>query len=401
MGIIKSFFNESINLWLEVAPYLLMGMIIAGILHIFLGKSFINNHLGRGGLSSIVKATILGIPLPVCSCGVIPLASSLRKDGAHKSSVLSFLVSTPTTGVDSILATYSLLGPLFTLFRPLGALLAGIAVGGADYILEGKNEFVPPRHHHQEDSSTKMGKIKNFIFYSFFEIPRDIGKWLIIGTIIGGAISAFIPKELLSQYVSFPFDFAIALLVGIPLYVCATGSIPVAVSLIAKGFSPGAGLIFLIAGPATNAITLSFVRAKLGKKSFYIYLISIIVVSIILGLLFNYIWVLLGKDTALISGMGKMMPFYVKMTSAIILLLFILNAIIPRKSLVIAADLEVSVPDIDCAHCKITIESALKQLDEVEDASVDIKTKKVVIKGTANRKEVIEKIKEAGYNPLD
>ena len=191
MGIIKSFFNESINLWLEVAPYLLMGMIIAGILHIFLGKSFINNHLGRGGLSSIVKATILGIPLPVCSCGVIPLASSLRKDGAHKSSVLSFLVSTPTTGVDSILATYSLLGPLFTLFRPLGALLAGIAVGGADYILEGKNEFVPPRHHHQEDSSTKMGKIKNFIFYSFFEIPRDIGKWLIIGTIIGGAISAF------------------------------------------------------------------------------------------------------------------------------------------------------------------------------------------------------------------
>ena len=388
-------------MWLEVAPYLLIGMVIAGVLHIFLGKSFISRHLGEGGLPSIIKATILGIPLPVCSCGVIPLASSLRKDGAHKSSVLSFLVSTPTTGVDSILATYSLLGPLFTLFRPLGALLAGIAVGGTDYILEGKHEFVPPKHHHENQPSAKTSKLKNFIFYSFFEIPQDIGKWLLIGTVIGGAISAFIPKDLFSQYVSFPFDFVVALIVGIPLYVCATGSIPVAVSLIAKGFSPGAGLIFLIAGPATNAITLSFVRAKLGKRSFYIYLASIIVVSIILGLLFNYIWGLLGKDTALISGMGKMMPFYIKTPSAIILLLIIINTMISQKALAIQADLEISVPDIDCAHCKVTIETAVRQLDEVEDVGVDIKAKKVFIKGTPDKQDVLKKIKEAGYNPLD
>lgn len=143
------FIRESISLWLEVSPYLLLGMFIAGLLHVFLGKEFISRHLGKGGIASVVKATIFGIPL-VCSCGVIPLASSLQKDGAHKSSVLSFLVSTPTTGVDSILATYSLMVPLFAIFRPLGALISGIIVGGINYLFEGKTEEtkLTPVHNH-------------------------------------------------------------------------------------------------------------------------------------------------------------------------------------------------------------------------------------------------------------
>ncbi|UCG35489.1 MAG: permease, partial [Candidatus Omnitrophota bacterium] len=286
MSVIINFFKESISLWLEVSPYLLLGMTFAGLLHILIGKAFISHQLGKGGLSSIVKSTAIGIPLPVCSCGVIPLAASLRKDGAHKSSVLSFLVSTPTTGVDSIFATYSLMGPLFAIFRPLGALIAGIFLGTIDYVVEGKKEkltAMPEHFHHKMKASHK---VKEFFRYSFREIPEDIGAWLLIGTLLGGAIAAFVPKELFSQYISFPFDFLVALIIGIPLYVCATGSIPIAASLIAKGFSPGAALVFLIAGPATNAITLSFVRVKLGRKSFNLYLISIILVSILLGVLF-------------------------------------------------------------------------------------------------------------------
>jgi len=140
MEILLIFLKESIKLWLEMAPYLLFGMMVAGLIHIFLGKEVITSQLGEGGLKSVVKATLLGIPLPICSCGVIPVASSLEKEGAHKSSILSFLVSTPTTGVDSIFATYSLLGPLYALFRPLAALLSGITLGVIDFFVEGKKE---------------------------------------------------------------------------------------------------------------------------------------------------------------------------------------------------------------------------------------------------------------------
>jgi len=138
--------QESVNLWLAVAPYLLLGMFIAGVLHAFLGEHFVGRHLG-GGFKSILKATLFGIPLPLCSCGVIPVAASLKKEGASKSAVLSFLVSTPTTGVDSILATYSLMGPLFALFRPLAAFVTGITIGGFNRLFHPEEKKVGGHPH--------------------------------------------------------------------------------------------------------------------------------------------------------------------------------------------------------------------------------------------------------------
>jgi len=401
MQIILRFINESISLWLEVSPYLLLGMLFAGLLHLFLGKEFISRQLGKGGISSVIKATLLGVPLPICSCGVIPIASSLEKDGAHKSSILSFLVSTPTTGIDSILATYSLLGPLFAIFRPLGAALAGITLGSIDYLIEGKKEKSKTMVEHKHQEIKISFKWKEFFRYSFFEIPQDIGKTLLIGIMLGGAISAFIPKDLFSQYFSYPLDFLVALVLGIPLYVCATGSIPIAVSLMEKGFSPGAGLIFLIAGPATNAITLAFVRTKLGKKSFYLYLLSIILVSLVLGFIFNHIWFALGKNIQLISGAGKMLPDEFKIVCGIALFVLVANAIFKPKPC--PADLNVGiriyVPDIHCQHCKLTLESALKELGGVESVFVDVKGKFIQIVGNVDKYKILEAIKKAGYNP--
>lgn len=399
MELIIKFLKESISLWLEVSPYLLLGMMIAGFLHVFLGKDLISRHLGKGGIGSIIKATVFGVPLPVCSCGVIPLASSISKDGAHKSSVLSFLVSTPTTGVDSIAATYALMGPLFAIFRPLAAFISGITLGIIDYFFEGKKEQtkIIPKHSHHE--SVHTFKAKEFFRYAFLEIPQDIGKWLLLGTVIGGAIATFIPKELFAQYFSYPFDFVIALVVGIPLYVCATGSIPIAVSLLYKGFSPGAALVFLIAGPATNAITLSFVRAKLGKKSFYIYLLSIIVVAAALGFAFNYIWAILGKDPNLTTGGGQMLPFYVKVISAVILFIIILVSFFKIKKAPIEADYEFSVADIHCNHCKMTLEGKLGALSGVEEVYVDIDKRTIKVKGKIDRNKLIDEIKSAGYTP--
>lgn len=322
--------KASISLWLDVSPYLLLGMVISGCLHIFLAKDFIFRHLGKGGFSSIIKATALGVPLPVCSCGVIPLASALKREGADKSSVLSFLIATPTTGVDSILATYSLLGPLFMIFRPLAAFLCGITVGLLDYIFEPqKHEYHYIPEEHSEGSFS--GRFKEFFRYAFFRIPQDIGYWLIMGTVLGAAIAAFIPAEFFLKYFSAPWDFIAALLMGVPLYVCATGSIPVAASLIQKGFSPGAGLVFLIVGPATNIITLSFVRAKLGRKSFYIYLFSIVAIAIVLGAVFNYFWAGVGRELVFLQGAGAKLPFHLRMVSGIILFGIIANSLWKKR----------------------------------------------------------------------
>ena len=398
---VMDFVRESISLWLEMSPYLLLGMFIAGLLHVFLGKEFIARHLGKGGISSVIKATIFGIPLPVCSCGVIPLASSLQKDGAHKSSVLSFLVSTPTTGVDSILATYSLMGALFAIFRPLAALISGIIVGGINYLFEGETEGAKriPAHKHQK-VKIKF-RIQEVFRYGFYEIPQDVGKWLLVGTVLGGFISAIIPENLFVRYFSFPLDFIIALAVGIPLYVCATGSIPIAVSLISKGFSPGAALVFLIAGPATNAITLSFVRIKLGRRSFYNYLITIIITALLLGMLFNFIWQLLSADPRLITGAGKFLPLWIKIVSGVILFgLITLSLKSQSDGSHMEYNIKIEVPDIHCQHCKITLEGKLSSLTGVEKVYVNVEEKTVNIKGAPDINEVKEEIKKAGYNPI-
>ncbi|MEA3347333.1 MAG: permease [Candidatus Auribacterota bacterium] len=395
-----TFLNEVIKLWLNVAPYLLLGIVIAGVLHIFMGKEFITWHLGKPGFSSILKATIFGVPLPVCSCGVIPLASSLKKDGANTPSVLAFLVSTPTSGVDSILATFSLMGLLFAVFRLIGALVAGLTVGITDYLFENRDKQESYIADHSHPEITAGMKIREFFYYTFREIPQDIGKWLLIGAIFGGAIAAFVPEDFFPGYLGFPFDFIVALLVGIPMYVCATGSIPIAASLIMKGFSPGAGLVFLIVGPATNAITLSFVRAKLGKKSFYLYLISIVVTAVVLGLLFNGVWAALDKNVNLIAGHGKILPYWIKLVAGIILLLLIGGIFLDRKGRIEKTDMEIKVPDLHCKNCKITVENSLRGIDGLEKVLVDIENKVVKIKGSVSKEEVLDKIREAGYNPL-
>ncbi|MFH1459011.1 MAG: permease [Candidatus Omnitrophota bacterium] len=400
---LEKFIKECIYLWLEMAPYLLFGMSMAGLLHIFLGKEVISRQLGKPGLKSIVKATLLGIPLPICSCGVIPVVSALKKEGAHKSSLLSFLVSTPTTGVDSIFATYSLLGPLFAIFRPLAAMVSGITLGVLDYLIEGKNEPENTMRNHSHEKIKISFKWREFFRYSFYEIPQDIGKALVLGMILGGAISVFIPQTLFKNYFVFPFDFLIALLLGIPLYVCSTGSIPIAVSLILKGFSPGAGLVFLITGPATNAVTLSFVRTKMGKISFYLYLTNIITVSVILGLIFNHLWFSVVKNPRLLTGASQMLSMDIKIICGVILLILVGISSFQKKTCRIEkkSDLKIFVPDADCNHCKLSIESALTDLPGIDKIEVDINKKIIYIIGAPDRQTVIHKIRELGYSPQE
>lgn len=390
--------KESLNLWLAVSPYLLLGMFIAGVVHVFFGQEFITRHLGGTPLASISKAALFGIPLPICSCGVIPVAAALKREGANRSSVLSFLVSTPTTGIDSILATYSLLGPLFAIFRPLAAFISGMGVGIFSHILS-REEKRSEVAQHSHPTLTRRSKINEVFNYGFIEIATEIGKWLLLGVIIGGILTVIIPGDALANYFSnTSLQFLLVLIVAVPLYVCATGSIPIAAALIQKGFSPGAALVFLIAGPATNTITLSFVYSKLGKRSFYTYLIFIIGVSLLMGWVFNFIWRELGGSVELITPAGKYLPYPLQVVAGIILFLLVLNGFRTRATIP-SMKYAIRVSDMTCKHCKITIENRLKQIPGVEEVSVDLENKVVGVDGEVELDEIERAIREAGYTP--
>lgn len=275
------------NLLARMAPYLLGGFLVAGVLHVWVRREFIEKHLGRKGLPQIIKATLFGIPLPLCSCSVIPVSASLRQHGAGKGATAAFLVSTPQTGVDSMAATWALLGPLFTVVRVVVALISGLLAGLTVDRVDGDDDGPPAAtaEPHCEHCEAARRHWSNIFRYGFLRLPADIGKPLLVGVVIAGLVSALAPPDLLMGAIHHPFWMYVgAMAVAVPLYVCATASIPLAVSLIHLGFSPGAALVFLIAGPATNGATISTLWSSLGPRTVVAYLVSILVTACAAGI---------------------------------------------------------------------------------------------------------------------
>ena len=275
---------SSFELMARMAPYLLLGVLVAGILHIALPVGTVSRHLGRRGIGSVLKAAVMGIPLPICSCGVVPVAAGLKRDGASDGATVSFLVTTPTTGVDSILATYSLLGLPIAIARVVAAFVLG-TVSGMLTNLGGRERFpgevetgdVDADHH-------RGGPIRKILDYALDELMGGIARPLFIGTVLGGAIAYFVPDGFLAEHVGEGYlGYLVMLAVGIPLYVCASGSLPLAAALLAKGISPGAAIVFLIAGPATNMATMTVIGEMLGKRTLAIYLAVIALGSLAAG----------------------------------------------------------------------------------------------------------------------
>jgi uncharacterized protein len=403
--------NEIWFLLLAMAPYLLFGFTVAGVLKVLIPEEFMIRHLSGQKWGSVFKAALVGVPLPLCSCGVIPVTAHLKKAGAGRGAIISFLTSTPTTGVDSIFATFSLLGGIFTLMRVIASFFIGILGGllANIFITDDKNN-VQDIHEDCDDCTMHQGKgvfgkIKDMFHYAYFELIDDVGKWLIIGIVAGGLISYFIPAQIVENYFGNPWvSYTVMLLIGIPMYVCATGSIPIAASLILKGMSPGAGLVFLIAGPATNTATISFVGGKLGKKTLFIYLASIILGSVLFGALVDLLWPGLGHDIKSAADTMKMLPYWLEVSCAVVLIAFIsrsylvkLMYLVVRSS--VKSDMTIKVEGMTCAHCKRTIENAVSGVAGVEKAVVDLKNKTVHIQGNPDRNKVMKVIKDAGYTP--
>lgn len=290
---------ESWQVVLEAGPFMVVGFFVAGLIHAFVPMQQVVRHLGQPGLKGVAKAALLGAPLPLCSCSVIPVASAIRRQGASRGATASFLVSAPETGVDSIAISYVLLGPVMAVVRPVAAVLTAFVAGGFIERFHGQPQTSAEKTAPASDHSCcahggatpapppaprLLKRIRNAAAYGYGRMFQDLGHWLLIGFLLAGLIAVLVPSSFMEAHLGGGLiPMLVMLAIGMPLYVCATASTPVAAALIAKGLSPGAALVFLLAGPATNATTMLIMGRELGRRSLGIYLLSISVVALCFG----------------------------------------------------------------------------------------------------------------------
>jgi uncharacterized protein len=340
MNFIMTVFAEAWYFFLESSVYILFGLLISGLLKVFLNPGTVSKHLGKGRYGSVFKAALLGIPIPLCSCGVLPAAATLKKQGAGNGAVTAFIISTPESGVDSIAITYALLDPIMTVVRPVAAFFTAFVAGISENLF-GKEQIVfpqapdlrcpvdgccdgngcPPEKHAKHHSFFE--KLTFGFRYALTEIWADLVFWFFLGLLFAGIITALIPEKVISQYLGSGLSsMLIMLLLGIPMYICATASTPIAAALILKGVSPGAALVFLLAGPATNITSLTVITGMLGRRSAGIYLVSIIVSCIGFGLATDQLYAFLNISAkAFVGQASEFIPHYIEWAGALLLIL--------------------------------------------------------------------------------
>ena len=351
--IVLDVLEASWDVLLDSAFWVLVGFFVAGLFRAFLPGNFIAKHMGGKGVGGIVKASAFGVPVPLCSCGVLPAAAGLREQGAGKGPVTSFLISTPETGVDSIAVTYALLDPLMTVIRPVvsffTAIAAGVSVSFAERFEKrapAENPAAPepaPAAACREESCccdsaepvkvTVSTKLRDGMRFAFSDLLADIGKWFVFGVLLAGCISVFVSPDLLGGFTGNEYlSMLVMLAIAIPLYVCATASTPIAAALALKGIAPGAVLVFLLAGPATNVASLTVVSRIIGKKSAVVYLLVIIVMSFIAGIVVNHLYGMFGLDiTGWVQSGAHEEHGVFAVLSAIVLLALIARSMLPKS----------------------------------------------------------------------
>ena len=391
----------------QMAPYLLFGFLVAGLLSVLIRPEFVERHLGGRGIWPVVKASAFGVPLPLCSCGVIPVAASIRRHGASKGATAAFLISTPQTGVDSILVTFSLLGPIFAVYRPIAALVSGL-LGGAVVSATERTADAPRPSEKCRDSCCAPGPKRSrpllAIAYGFVTLPRDIGRALLLGLVVAALISAIVPEGYFSTLVPpGPLQILVLMAVGIPVYICATASIPVAAGLIAAGVSPGAAFALLMTGPATNAATVATVWKVMGRRTCLIYLATMMIAAFAGGLLLDQIVTPKGVQTAMRHGW---MPPWVEALCAVVLLGVLAAGAFYRPRRKEKKDvskkgeaLKLIIKGMTCSHCVSSVKRALLECPGVEAVEVDLSSGRAEISGSKLDAALLRKVVgELGYS---
>jgi uncharacterized membrane protein YraQ (UPF0718 family) len=324
------------KIWLEAAPWLLVGLVAAGILKTCFPPEFLQRWLGGRGLYAVLKAAVIGTPLPLCSCSVLPTAIQLRRSGASKASTVSFLVATPENGVDSIALTYVMLGPVMTIIRPVAAIISAVATG----LLTGfvsDHEAQQAASEQPSDSGDCCGTDgcgtqaeanqageQHFRFAEFWhaiiDLLDDLAGWLLIGILLAATLNTLVPANAIAQWGSGLLPMLAILLISVPMYICATASTPVAASMLLTGISPGTVLVFLLAGPATNLASVGLLRRELGTRATVAYLLGIAVTSVSIGLALDALLPGTTLDpVSQIDGGGELVPPIISFTAAILI----------------------------------------------------------------------------------
>lgn len=414
--------HEVIELINEMSPFLLLGFLIAGIMHVFIPNNFFSKYLSGNSFHSVLSAAIFGVPIPLCSCGVIPTAMSLRREGAGKGAVVSFLIATPQTGVDSIFATYSLMGLPFALVRPVAAFLTALMGGtfvNAFAEAETSDQSTSVSSGHVRKHMSLRKKLIEAIKFGFVEMMEDIGKWLVVGLIVAGLITVFVPNEFFAIFKDNTFmSMLLVLCISIPMYVCATGSIPIAVALMAKGLTPGAALVLLMAGPACNFASILVINKVLGKKTLICYLIAIILGSIAFGIGIDYLLPRQWFTSYLVGGSEccHEEAGWFKWSCTALLFILLLNVVRMRMTgdghhhhhdhcdcCDSCADdtYEFVVKGMNCNHCKMNVEKAVGSIPGVERVKVDLRSGHMSVSGADIEKEKVRAAVESIGFSLD
>lgn len=400
----------------EMSPFLLLGFLLAGLMHEFIPNTLYTRYLGKPSFRSVVLAALFGVPLPLCSCGVIPTAMGIRREGASKGATISFLIATPQTGVDSIIATYSLMGLPFAVIRPVVALLTAIFGGTLCNALDNDNvndNLNPNANLNANDGkkststlSSSSKRLRRAFTYAFGEMMEDIGKWLAIGLVVAGIITAAVPD---SWFFIFRdntlYSILFVLVFSIPMYLCATGSIPIAMALMLKGLTPGAALVLLMAGPACNAASILVVGKVLGKRTMLIYLVSIVMGAIVFGYVIDY---MLPREwfNAPISHYAACHEEGVGLFSYLctaFLLACLVRAFWPRKQRhhhhhhAEAACAIYRVEGMNCNHCAENVRKAIATVEGVEQVDVSLHEGTASVAGSAKEEEIMQAVESIGF----
>jgi uncharacterized membrane protein YraQ (UPF0718 family)/copper chaperone CopZ len=411
-AMIEAYLQALWTILLDLSPALLVGLLLAGLLHEFLPRGLIRRRLSASNMGSVFRAVMIGVPMPLCSCGVVPTAIALKNDGASKGATTAFLISTPQTGVDSILVSASFLGWPFAIFKVIAAFVTGL-IGGAlvNRLTHDDVESVQPDPQFDEASSHGARyRVIAVLRYAIYDLLAAIDLWILVGILIAAAISIAFPPDYLNQ-VSWAQGFGgmlLVLAVSLPLYVCTTGSVPIAASLITAGMPLGSALVFLMAGPATNVATIGAVYRALGAKVLSLYLAVVVFMSIALGLGFDF---LLG-DVQQISAHQHHEVSWISTVSAWLLcgLLIYLSALRLKRrwqsrttvNVDEGVDLTLTVEGMSCQHCVSNVKHTLEFFDEVKEATPELSSGLVRIKGQhLDANALAAAVERAGYRVIE
>lgn len=418
MPLLQHFLLEFLWLIGQMAPYLVIGFVFAGLLHSFVPRRMVARHLGKESMGSAVRAAVIGVPMPLCSCGVVPTAIGLRKRGASRAAVVSFLISTPQTGLDSIFATYGFFGWAFAIFRPVAAFVSGIVGGFATLLL--KRDSAADEHwlkYHvsaedelarPEESGSLGSRLARGMKFAFVDLLGDIALWLLIGVGIAAVISMIVPDDFFAASISAGLpQMLLMMLFGIPLYVCSTASIPIAAVLMGKGISVGAAFVFLMTGPATNVATLLIIGRVMGWRVLITYLASIALLALGFGFGLDYLTSHTPLTVLNVVEHEHLLPPWITWGSAGLLTFFLAlhflevadRRLLRRKSMKMKqSDVEIKIDGMTCSHCVRTVADSLKRVAGVADVSVVLDTGRAHVAGeNIDPAALIQAVEDVGY----